>query len=461
MVDTFRSGALTPHRSFLFISLFFLIGIIYGNFIPFNFSPSHSLYETWDRFLHIPYSESRAGWEANLLIYIPPAFFLCGWLSDHCPGGLAKVSGAIVTLLFYSIVAVGIEFTQLYFPPRTVTLNDIIAEISGTVLGIIFWLLFGTCFFNAWQAIRAGGRPALLATLSLYVLGYVIFCLFPFDFILSFDELRRKLGSGIVSFLLASSGCDSGLHCLIKHLAVVVVNIPIGILLGLLWGTKSTTLRKVLIFGLIASISIELVKFFEESGIAQSISVLTRPLGMGMGLWLLKRQREKPLRLSPATIRILLSLSIPPYLLMLAALNGWLNLPWLHWSEGLRRLGDLFGELRWLPFYYHYFSTPTEAMASLVRIGASYAFIGLGLWLWRGLPQCADRLLLPALLAGGCAVVVEAGKLFLPGGHPDQTNILIAATSAVLTYSIAAWMKRWNQATVPQKRRGIRDRALS
>ena len=89
-------------------------------------------------------------------------------------------------------------------------------------------------------------------------------------------------------------------------------------------------------------------------------------------------------------------------------------------------------------------------MASLVRIGASYAFIGLGLWLWRGLPQHADRLLMPALLAGGCAFIVEAGKLF-SGGQPDQTSILIAATSAVLIYSICAWMKRWNQETVPQQ----------
>ncbi len=454
MADKFRLGASTPNRSFLFISLFFLIGIIYGNLIPFNFSPSLSLHEVWDRFLHIPYFESRAGWEANLLIYIPPAFFLCGWLSSQRSGGLAKVSGVVVTLLFYSIVAVSIEFTQIYFPPRTVALNDIIAEISGTVLGIIFWLLLGIRFFNAWQAIHAGGRPALLAALNFYVLGYVIFCLFPFDFILSFNGLRSKLGDGTVSFLLASSRCEFGLHCLVKHFAVVVVNIPIGILLGLLWGTKSATLRKMLIFGLIASISIELVKFFEASGIVQSISVLTRPLGMGLGLWLLKRQREKPLWLSLTASRILLSLLILPYLLVLAVLNGWLSQTWLPWSEGLRRLGDLFGGLRWLPFYYHYFTTPTEAMASLVRIGASYAFIGLGLWLWRGLPQRADRLLMPALLAGGCALVVEAGKLFLPGGHPDQTNVLIAATSAVLTYSICAWMKRWNQATVPHQPAG-------
>jgi VanZ family protein len=445
MPNKFRSDVPTPNRSFFFISLFFLIGIIYGNLIPFNFLPRLSLHQAWDRFLHIPYLESRAGWEANLLMYIPPAFFLCGWLSNQRSSGLAKAAGAVVTLLFYSIVAISIEFTQIYFPPRTVALNDIICEISGTVLGIIFWLFFGVRFVNAWQAIRAGGRPAILATLSFYVLGYVIFCLFPFDFILSLDGLRSKLGDGIVSLLLASSHCNFGFRCLTKPIVVVIVSMPIGILLGLLWGTDLATLRKVLIFGLIASLIIELIKFFEGSGIVQSLSVLTRPLGMGLGYWLLQRLQKQPLRISPAAIRFSLILLMPFYLLALIGLNDGLNRSWSSWQAARQQLATV----QWLPFYYHYFTPEANAMASLAFVVGSYAPLGLGLWLWRGRPSRPGHLLLPALLAGSYALLIEAGKLFL-SLKPDPTNVLIAGCSASLVYSLAVWMQRWNQAPPPR-----------
>lgn len=440
MVNRFRSAASTPNFLFFLISLFFLIVIIYANFIPFNFSSKFSL-EVWDFFQHIPYLESRAGWESNLLMYIPPAFFMCGYLHSYQTNKLAKLLGVFFTLIFYGTVIVSIEFFQIYFPPRTVSLNDIIAEFSGVVLGVILWILFGNRFINAWQSIRNGGQPAIFSALIFYVIGHIIFCLLPFDFILSLDILYRKLGN-----LMANSECNLTLRCLAKNFAVVIINMPIGILLGLLWGThKSTTIRNVLIFGIITSISIELIKFFEASGISQWLSLLTRPLGMGLGLWLLKLHQKKPIWLSQATIKVGISFLILPYLILLAALNGWFSQAWFSWQEAVHQIN----ELQLLPFYYHYYVPEANALSSLIYVAGNYVPIGLGLWLWRALPRRADRLLIPALLAGGCALIMETGKLFL-SKHPDLTNILIAIASAVLSYIIASWIRRWNQNTVPQ-----------
>ena len=225
---------------------------------------------------------------------------------------------------------------------------------------------------------------------------------------------------------------------------------PPGILFAWLWGIdKPTTLRRVLFTGFIIGSGIESIQLFEASGISQGISVLNRTVGMGLGCWLLQRLKKQPLRVSPTAIRSFLVLLLPFYLLLLARLNGWSSQSWLSWREARQQLSSL----NWLPFYYHYFTPETNAMASLVLVACSYMPLGLGVWLWRGRPGRADHLLLPALLAGGCALLIEAGKLFL-SLRPDPTNILIAGCSATLIYGIMAWMQRWNQAAAPPQPAG-------
>src|SRR5678816_4522994 len=49
----------------------------------------------------------------------------------------------------------------------------------------------------------------------------------------------------------------------------------------------------------------------------------------------------------------------------------------------------------------------------------------------------------PAFAAGLLALVIETGKLFVAGTHPDPTNVLIAAVAAAATYTLAASLHRW------------------
>ena len=453
LIDTTYRPAGRAASSFLWIGLFCLAAIIYGSLIPFAFTPRYSLREAWGYFLNTPYFQigelDRADWVANLLIYILPAFFLCGSPSLRKPRGRSLL-GAVIAILLCRIVAVGVEFTQLYFPPRTVSLNDLLAEFIGVLLGIFFWYLFGKRLYGHWQAVYAGGPRAVRAAVIFYALTYLIICLFPYDFIVSLAELRAKFNGDAVGIWLAGIGCGSGLRCLVKQFVEVLISMPLGLLLAWLWGIdKPTTLRRVLFTGFIIGSGIELIQLFEVSGISQGISVLNRTLGMGLGCWLLQRLKKQPLRISPAAIKFSLVLLLPFYLLLLARLNGWSSQSWLSWREARQQLTTL----QWLPFYYHYFSNETNAMASLVLVACSYAPLGLGVWLWRGRPNRAGHLLLPALLAGGCALLIEAGKLFL-SLRPDPTNILIAGCSATLVYGVAAWMQRWNQATAPQQPAG-------
>ncbi|MFO1428934.1 MAG: VanZ family protein [Candidatus Competibacteraceae bacterium] len=458
-IDTNSRPAGKETARLLGIGLFCLGAIIYGSLIPFDFTPRFSLAEAWETFLKTPYfrigAEGRADWVANLLIYIPPAFFLCGASGIHKPKGRSFL-GFFIALSLCGMVAVGVEFTQLYFPPRTVSLNDLLAEFIGTLLGIFLWYLCGKRLYNYWQSVYTGGPHAVKAAVILYVSTYLIICLFPYDFIVSSAELRTKFDSDAVGIFLAGLGCDSSLRCVIKQLTEILISMPLGILLAWLWGVdKPTTLRRVLFTGFIIGSGIELIQLLEISGISQGISVLNRILGMGLGCWLLQRLKKQPLRIAPVAVKFFLILLLPPYLLLLARLNGGFSQAWLSWGEARRQLATL----QWLPFYYHYFSTETNAMASLVLIACSYAPLGLGLWLWRGRPGRAGYWLLPMLPAGGCALLIEAGKLFL-SLRPDPTNILIAACSASLVYSIAAWMQRWNQTTTVPPGRSVTAKIL-
>lgn len=440
----------------LWIGLFCLAAIIYGSLLPFEFTPRFSLAEAWEHFLNTPYyqigSGSRADWVANLLIYIPPAFFLGGSPSLRQPQGRSLL-GALLALLLCGMVAVGVEFTQLYFPPRTVSLNDLFAEFIGILLGIFFWYLFGPRLYAHWRTVSAGGRPAVRAALIFYLLAYLSISLFPYDFIVSSAELSAKLNGDSIGIWLAGIGCGPGLRCLVKQFVEILITVPLGLLFAWLWGIdKPTTLRRVVFTGFIIGSGIELIQLFEVSGISQGISVVNRTVGMGLGCWLQQRLKKQPLRIAPAVIKFSLVLLLPLYLLLLVRLNGWSGQSWLSWGEARQQLASL----SWLPFYYHYFSNETNAMASLVLVACSYAPLGLGVWLWRGRPGRADHRFLPALLAGGCALLIEAGKLFL-SLRPDPTNVLIAGCSAALVYSVAAWMQRWNQATaLPPAGRVIR-----
>jgi hypothetical protein len=111
--------------------------VIYGSLVPLDFRP-FPLDEALRRFVDIPFltlgAGSRADWIASGVLYFPlgalTALALLGWLA-RLPGlamGLAWV--------FCAALAVGVEFLQLFFPPRTVSLNDLLAEWIGAALGV-------------------------------------------------------------------------------------------------------------------------------------------------------------------------------------------------------------------------------------------------------------------------------------------------------------------------------------
>lgn len=431
MHDSYGSPAAQAPRNYILIALLWALFVAYGSLVPLDFRPRP---DAWQAFMNTPWLSlgvgSRADWVANVLLYLVLAWFASGavWTSRlsvwvRTPL-LACVLGAILAL------AVGIEYLQLFFPPRTVSRNDLLAEALGTGLGTILWFAAGPRLAAMWRRFVDGGTHSLRAVLGLYALGYLALALFPYDFLVSRAELAAKLARPDSLGLLPGLSCGPALTCGMKLLAEAALMIPFGILLVVGLRDRATRpapgMARGLAAGALAGIVIEAVQVVLASGTTQGISVLTRALGTVWGLLLARGGVRGWLEYSPQRLlRAALWLS-PVWLAILLATNGLLPLrlqaPWAA-AEKLETL-------RFLPFYYHYYSTETAAVRSLLFVAGSFAPVGVIAAL--AFPRHRFGAGLLALLAAALvAVAVELLKLFTEGKHPDPTNLLIDRKSVV------------------------------
>src|SRR6266850_4761975 len=161
---------ISSRKIFFLAALAYLLFVVYGSLVPFDFR-SRPLDAALRDFAHIRYLrlgiESRADWVANLLLYIPLPFL---WLGAASRKGryFTQIFLSIFLFLFFVALSVAIEFTQLFFPPRTVSLNDIIAEVMGTAIGIIIWWTSGAKLRSLVQILLSQGRNTAYAGLILY-----------------------------------------------------------------------------------------------------------------------------------------------------------------------------------------------------------------------------------------------------------------------------------------------------
>ena len=233
--------------------------VIYGSLIPFDVREL-TLVERWQQFLRIPYLElgvqSRADWIANILLYIPLSYFAVAWLQRYPIFRRIPLTTIAFVLFGCTAIAVGIEFTQIFFAPRTVSINDLIAEVIGAAIGIALRFTTSRYLAPSWQRLALGGRQALVAALGFYTLTYIILSLFPFDFLLSFKEVSWKLTTDSFGLLLAPAFAGDWLRAAVRLVAEIGVTAPLGLFAGLLFNTAphqrvTTAIKYGLLLGIV------------------------------------------------------------------------------------------------------------------------------------------------------------------------------------------------------------------
>ncbi len=428
-------------RPLLFqLSLGYLLFIVYGSLLPFELN-NLSFSAALANFRHIPLldlgAESRADLVANLLLYIPFGLLLCGGIAGANPRPLPLVMGIVVTLLVAVAIALGIEFTQQFFAPRTVSLNDIFAELAGSVLGIALWPVTGARLVQLVRGISRGGANARYPALIAYALLFAVLSIFPYDFLLSYDELRAKLVSENVGLIFTP---DCGGRCMLRLIPEALLVTPLAILFFSPVRKKNAFLLAA-VTGAALGALIEGLQLTIASGISQGASIGSRALGMMLGVGLMQIAPGMNWRSVRHYVRPMLLLAVLPYLAGITWANGWFSSAWADSSTAWLKLKDT----NLLPFYYHYFTTETAALISLLFQAALYFPVGVGLWLWHWGSRRTSEVsgagetaglerdnASPALIAGMLAIIIEAGKLFIPSQHPDPTNVLIAIASATI-----------------------------
>lgn len=411
----------------------YLVFVVYGSLVPLDYQPL-PLDQALARFAQIPMLQlgvqSRADWVANGVLYVPVGFLTAALLGAHRGFG-RRLLAVFLSLAFCFALAIGVEFLQLFFPPRTVSRNDVIAEWIGSIIGAVL-ALYWSDWLHRFLAALSGRRDRVIAYgMQGYAVGYLVFSYFPYDFLLSVAELSEKIASDSWGLILAGQSLERGALLIAKLAAETFAVVPLGLMLGR-WNVahRFSATRHSLLVGALLGLFVETGQFFIYSGVSQGISLLTRALGMFAGALLWRERSRVPAILKTFAGGPYRFFLLGGYGLVLAVLNGAFDHSW----QGLAAAGESLAATRFLPFYYHYYTTEQAALLSLASVALLYAPLGGMAWLWGWSTSWA------AALAGLLALAMETGKLFLAGLHSDPTNVLIAAFAGGATAWVAKWL---------------------
>lgn len=410
-----------------------VVFVVYGSLVPLDFHPI-PWHQAWQQLLDAPMLqlgiESRADWVANGVLYLPVGFLSAALWTPARGAWPARVLAVVASLAFGTVLAGAVELAQTAFPPRTVSRNDLLAEAIGTALGAVVALADQGRLRRLLAGWTAGGAVLARRVAWFYALLFPLLALFPFDLLLNAQEWHDKLGGPQVGWWLAESSGELGaVRLAAKLVAETLAVTP----LGALWWATGTRRPAAALWapalwrGLCLGVLIEAAQLAFASGQSQGLSVLTRALGVALGAAALRWQTRHTVESLRALLRRasapLLALLLPLLVLLGGAWRG----PWMDSELAWRRLAD---EVRFVPFYYHYYTTEMHALTSLLAVAISHAPLGLLGWAWHVRP--AVTLVLTAVLAA----LLELAKLWAVDAHPDPSNLVIAAVAAALTQGL-------------------------
>lgn len=371
-------------------------------------------------------SDQRADWMGNLTMYVPFGFLLAGSLWPRRVGALNPLSvlttGCAALALALAFV-LAVKFAQVFFPPRTVILNYVVAQGIGAAVGIVaFGLSRGRMRLEVWRG-AVDPREGLRLVLILYSCAVFVFILMPLDFALGRDELLVQFGR-LPDAIVNMPGADQPPVVRAALLvAGALATAPLGLLLVL--GPRGpnrsiglATARGFVWMAILWGLSTLLV-----SGAPALASVALRTAGIALGAWAMHWLLRQDADWLLYRLRFLSAWATLPYLVLLLAVNGLFSLDWRTPIEALQSIYPL----GLLPLFDYYIVSKAAAARNIVAHAVMYAPIGLFAWLNGARPTLASA---SALLL---ALIVEASRYLRPGLEGDVNAVAVAGVAAFLT----------------------------
>lgn len=408
-------------------------GVTYLSVIPLKYQPMN-WQQTWDEFQGTPWLElgleNRADWVANGLMLIPSGFFLSGSLLGRSKS-LGRLLFALVLagIFFFGLVVV-IEFTQIWFPPRVVSQNDMFAGFVGGLLGVCAWRTFGPAAID-WivASLSASATRERLAFLAqLFAIGILLFHCMPLDVLLSSSEWAIKWSTKVSLVPFADV---EGLTTLAKKVVLNLWALALGSCYGLLLH-RATASKRVIAWCVVVELAT--IPIFHRTTSATDL-VLTISLGL-IGVWSARQTGSILKQLNRQWCWLFFSLAFS--LLLLVAFLIRYERVVVDAAEWQDRLDSFFA----VPFARMQRSTEFQALENVLGkllIFAALSFLVSG-WLPRLPGKSTIQWLLPLAWAMVLGVMVELGQVFLVPLVPDISDLIIYGVGAALGILFFRWL---------------------
>jgi VanZ family protein len=445
---------------------------VYGGLLPFHFTPM-PLPEAVAAFRAAPLWNpsdllARGDWVISFVQFTLVGYVL---MAAVCWDGrrntsrtrrfVVSIAAALVVVPACVGLAVGMEFLQVYFPPRTVSVNDMVIESAGGLLGVAVWLAVGrrvTAWASRLEGITSlGGLARRL--LPAYVIVLLIVELMPFDFVADRTELAAKAASGNVRLMPYAGKLNR--EAVTSAIINVAAFVPLGLLAvlsrrRLRFATDSVTRPIDLSTVLLAAAVIEVLKLFVFSRTFDTGNILTGMIGVLIG-WRVGWELSTPPLAAWATAPRLGLLGPSLWLAWLGAVLYCNWSPFDFTTDPARFADDSpylpvvgLRHMALAPFADYYWSSKYVALDRFMFKALSFLPMGALLALGsRSIyqPRCDWRVVGWAAIV---AVIIEAGRYFVPSRLPSVTDILIQCAGAWLGFRLTQFVRAtlWAEATL-------------
>ena len=411
-------------------ALAYLAFVIYGSLVPLDFR-AVEMVDAVERFRRIPFLDlgigSRADWVANLLLFIPLSYLVAASVWPGRRGTRLLTTGLIA--IGCIALSVAIEFTQIFFPPRTVSQNDIIAESVGALLGLTAWWLWGqrsVAWLASWQ--HARGAASLAEKLFwLYLLLLFGYNVLPLDLTISLVEIYHKWAEGRINLIPFAATPLEPVRFVYEVVTDAALWVPFSLVLTLSGRVSS---RSALFWTLAAAVLLEAMQLLVYSRYSDVTDLITAAPGAFAGVWLAGRLRPHPLRpesltrVQGARVWTIVGM-ILAWCLLLAAIF-WYPFKLSRDTELMRRGINAFFQV---PFVTYYYGSELRAITEVFhKVGFFIPLGGMLAWLrWslghRGRLSGGDTMLVLTLL--GPPLLIELGQVMLVDKSPGSTDLVL------------------------------------
>jgi VanZ family protein len=395
------------------------VGRLGLHFVPLD--PAEAL----NRLVNIPYvehgSNQRSDWMGNLLLLVPLGFLTAGWFTPRERGSpLAAIAAFAGCFLFILLV----KYAQIFFPPRTVTLNYVIAQSLGAAAGVLLFAIMRKPLAQIGDGMTR--LESLRLALRIYTGLSILFLLMPLDFALSLEDIATQLEKLPETFTAISGEGRPFVVRVAVILGGVLGMMPVGAMLTIVGSGRVYVGRNIggaTWIGFCAMTGVFALTCLVISGAASLPAIGFRTIGIALGAWMMHAlTRRDPDRIRH-DLGYLVPWGWPVYLIALAAVNGLLSLNWYTPGEA----ADAFNVYNLIPLFNYYIVTKPQAAKNIIAHAIMYAPVGVMFWLRaRHDGGKTAAFALAALLSA----IVEFGRFLRPGLVADINAIPLAGAAA-------------------------------